>query len=454
MPPETNTPEQHDELLKGIDGLLSKRDATLVSELDTKLAKAQTDARQEVARLAEEHKASLTDLEKMLQASSLDLTDEQAAKVKDIVAERIQAIRTQAKESSGSDKEETADKALDFNFARAAEGSMVDWKGTAKQLPEYKATMEATEKAVQADVDVQGGFAVPAAYMANRLIPALEARTVSLQLGATVIDSLDGAPGEIPRITNVPDAEWVGEVQESSDTDVKFGMLRLNPHGLVSYIPVSRRFLRMSALSSGQSLIEQHMARALSRKADLAALKGDGASGQPRGMYNTTGIGEVDWNSADFAGADQNVSDLADQMIGKLEDNDAYGGRLGWAMSPAVRRKLRTTKDADGRPLFFSTMGMRDAAGGNRTIGAIAGEFYDFPYATTTQLAGGDPGDLILADWETLIFGYFEQLVFDVSEHVLFKKRQLALRAYMEVDMGVQHPEAIAIANNLDATGV
>jgi HK97 family phage major capsid protein len=202
------------------------------------------------------------------------------------------------------------------------------------------------------------------------------------------------------------------------------------------------------------------MVRALARKLDAAVFNGTGATGTPLGMKNTGGINSESWSGFSVGFADQDVTTHLENMIGKLEDADAYMGSLGWAMSPATRRCLMRAVDANNRPLFFSTRGLGSApngeAGAGTGRGPGSGEFYGHPYATSTQLAGGAAGDLIFADFSTVLIGMFSTIIVETSREAgdAFRTNQTLVKAYMEADIGIQHAEAICIANSLDTTTV
>lgn len=314
------------------------------------------------------------------------------------------------------------------------------------------------QRAQSAEVDTAGGFAVPSVHMTNSLIPALEARVIAFALGAQTEDGFQGSPVEWPRIDATPDAQWSGEMESLDDQSFRMGQMKLTPHGLSCLIPLANRLLRLAP--NMRNPIQGMMTRSLGRKLDLAILKGTGANGQPVGMTNTPGINSESWSSFDPGDAStiQNTSNLLDQMIGKIEDADAYEGRMGWAMSPAAKRALLRTKTTEGSPVFFnsklvgSTQNGEAGAGTGR--GPITGEFYGHAYATSTQLAGSTAADLILANWETVMVGYFAPVIIATSTEAgtAFQKNQTWIKAYTEVDVGIQHPAAICIANSFDST--
>jgi HK97 family phage major capsid protein len=431
---------------------LSARDAATETKLKSLVASAVADTGATVAQLAKR----FDDLDAALRRDPTvkafgEQLEKRAGSIADAIGEEYGV--------GGVTEQKLADYGEKFDLSKAIVGHLKRWpKHLQRQWPgEFLLTSMATEKAQQAEVDTAGGFAVPSVHLSNAIIPALEAQSIASLLGATTEDGFAGSPVDIPRFDSTPDAQWVGEIESADDQSFNMGNVRMTPHGLVSLIPLSNRLLRMAP--NLRNPIQGMMVRSLSRKLDLAVLKGTGAGGSPVGMTNTGGIGSESWSG--FEPGDpsnlQNVTTLLENMIGDLEDANAFEGRIGWAMSPAVRRALLRAKGTDGYPVFFNSR-VRGAgtpeAGGGIGRGPLRGEFYGFPYATSTQLAGGTAGDLILANWETVMIGFFQTIVIEASREAgdAFRKNQTYLKAYTEADVGIMHPEAICVANSFNTT--
>lgn len=349
-----------------------------------------------------------------------------------------------------------------FNLVRALAGHMNHWQGHWKKTPEYKVYHQSIEKATvqQADVDILGGFLVPPEFQADRIIPALEAQLVLARLGATFMNDLVGSPWESPKITGTPDATdgWVGEGQSIGFASMTMGQLKMTPHGLAKIVPVTRRLLRQTS-QRASDIVVQHLSRATARSLDLAGLKGTGAAGKPVGVVNNPDIGSVDFSSAVFpteidgsaAEAFQDVTELLEQMIGQLEDNDVMvdDGNVGWAMHPQTKRKLKSAKDLTGKPILFDVMRPQETGGRPMPL------LWSYPFATTTQLAGGSTADFVLGKWEHLLIGSWGPMLLETSTEAgnAFIQHLLLIKSYMEADTGIEHSEAFAIASGFDVSG-
>jgi len=342
-----------------------------------------------------------------------------------------------------------------FNICRALYGHLMKWNTPAlRNGPEYRMVMAGMEKAQQADTDSLGGFLVPSEFNATRLIPALEARVIAIQLGATVIPDIVGSPWESPKVTGTPSAGWVGEGQVIGSTEVPFGQIKMTPHGLSRVVKMTNRLLRQTS-GQAQNIVLEHLARALARALDVAVIKGTGAAGQPVGAINQAGVQSVDWSAVipaaatNYAGSVtlQTVTNALEAMVGKLDDADALdlGGRMGWAMEPSVKRYLRSFKDATGRPVLFDTADPANTTG-SRTL------LWDHPFASSSQLSAGANADLIFANWSTLLIGQWGGVSLDISTEAgdAFTTHSTLVKAYMEADATTEHVEAWCVANGMD----
>lgn len=338
----------------------------------------------------------------------------------------------------------TPEEVRDYRPVWAMIQSKRGWPGTSKDSIEY--LMHQQLRALNASDDAAGGVFVPTEVRNDRFIRPLEAQSIVLQLGATVLGDLSGDPVEIPRETGTPSAAWEGENTPSVETDDDFNQERLTPHRCTGWIRISKRLARMASLDV-QAIITQRLVTALRLKLDIAALKGTGASGQPVGVVTRQGVNAVDWSSA-TGGASQTISGLLEKMDEAIELDNAQHMVTAWgyAMHPATKRKLKSYLDADGRPLYFSAS-VADAGVGRRVM-----LFNDRAFQTSTQLSGGAAGDLILGGWNHLLVGLFGPISMDENDRFeeVWKRNQTAIKVEMEADIGVEHPEAFCIANGFN----
>lgn len=301
---------------------------------------------------------------------------------------------------------------------------------------------EAKKKALDSGTLTAGGAVIPAEYVAQ-IIDVLRPNVAAIQLGAT-ITQFSGNPVEIPRIDTAATAYWTGENAAITASQETFGQVRLTPHELGALIQMSRRSAALSSPGLEQ-IARQDIGLLFARALDLAIFKGTGADSQPLGIINQTGVN-------DFANA-WTVSATIDYagligMIGMVEDDNAMGTRMGWAMHPKIKRAIQKLVATDGRPIFtwdpsVSPSGM-----------TFTPSIVTYPFATTTQLgSGATAGELFFGDFSSIIIGQWGPMVLEASTEAgtAYAAHQLWLKGIMEVDVALRHPESFVFEDGITA---
>jgi HK97 family phage major capsid protein len=143
-------------------------------------------------------------------------------------------------------------------------------------------------KNLNATTAASGGFLVgtdPAS-----IVPALRNRTVVIDLGAQVWESLkDYVP--VPRQENPVVGQWLDERTAATSSDTAFMAAQLKPHRCVGLTTVSKELLNQSSLGV-ENFIRSDFLRIIGVALDQGALVGSGGV-QPLGILNTTGVPSV-----------------------------------------------------------------------------------------------------------------------------------------------------------------
>lgn len=400
------------------------------------------------AHAAEQSKARLDPIQKTLESVDLRL-QEQDRLVKSIA----DAMRHNGGGGLSVGYVPTGDPTKDFSILGAVQESRearsFNPKSWRRECAYRDVVVASTEKALASNVDSAGGFAVPVEYLAG-FIAALRPYTIALEAGARLLPGLSGSPVLWPRVLTHPTPAAVDENATIGTSDPTFGQMSLTPHGMATILQVSNRFLSL-ANPGVESSLRDIIAREMGIKLDLWILKGTGGNGEPRGILNAAGINTLGWTAVapDYGASAQNITDKLDQMIEKLEEDNAYlGNKIAWLMSPAVKRKLRSTKTGDKLPIFNQTGVLGPQ--GPLTVRT----FYEHPYYVSTQLAGGSTADFALVAMDQVVVGQWGTLMIDESREAgtAFEKNQTWIRAWMDVDVGLQHAEAVCAATSLDAS--
>jgi HK97 family phage major capsid protein len=296
-----------------------------------------------------------------------------------------------------------------------------------------------------------GGALVPTQYLAAAFIDALQARSVTEALGATVLDGLVGSPVEIARLASGMTAEWVDENEEKPEDDLSFEKLTLTPHEVAAFGRVSNRLVMMSNPSI-MTLLGNDLTRAIAGAFDIAALRGTGAGAQPVGITNTPGINTHVLAGDVGNGATPTIDDLYD-MLYELEADDADMGRMGWALHPRTFNTLRKQRsDSGAAPGTGQYLLQPDVAAPYR------GTMIGFPFRMTTRLPinltkGGsvDCSELLFGNWEDLLLARWGTLEIRTTQDAgtAFRYNQTWIRASMLGDVGLRHPESFVLSNGV-----
>uniref|UniRef100_A0A7C5EKM9 Phage major capsid protein n=1 Tax=Desulfobacca acetoxidans TaxID=60893 RepID=A0A7C5EKM9_9BACT len=301
--------------------------------------------------------------------------------------------------------------------------------------------------------DSAGGYLVPSQEISD-LIEMLQAQTTVVRAGATVLQDLKGSPVTIPKQTAGATAYWVSEGSAITASDLTFGQVALTPKKVAAMVKLSNELLSLS-LPQAEAVVRQDLAQQLSLAIDLAALRGSGASGQPTGVANTSGINTI---SLGTNGAYLTSLDLFFDMISKLEEDNALRGKLAFICHPKVKaalRKLKTPQysgDTGGEytlpPLVTAILATDQAL--EQAVG--------YPILASTQLptnltkgTSTNCTEIYFGNWADLLIGQWGGLSILASPHAgdAFAKDMTWVRVTMVVDVAVRHPESFCLCSDL-----
>lgn len=356
-----------------------------------------------------------------------------------------------------------------FSFLKAVRGIVTrNWRGaeyerevfrivdemndvSSKEREDFQRALEANDFEIRdmtTSDDILGGFIVPTQVLSDQFIELLRPEIVVEAMGATVLDDLDGAPVEMPKQVGGASANWTPENALISDSDVTLGSVNMTPRQLAAMVKVSSRLLRM-ATPSAETLIRTDMARAIAEKFDLAALRGSGAAGEPLGIANIVGINTV----AIGPNGGRFTLDEADQMRDELANDNALRGQTGYVMHPKVLGRLRRERiaqfngDTGG---FYMNVPMNNAT---------LQESLNDPFKTTTQIpidlgkgTGTNLSEVYFGNWREILLGMWLRLELQASNQAgeAFQRNQVWIKAAMEGDVQVRHPESFCLISDAE----
>jgi len=301
--------------------------------------------------------------------------------------------------------------------------------------------------------DSGGGYLVPSQEIPE-LIEMLQAQTVVVQAGSTVLQNLKSSPVTIPKQTAGATAYWVSEGSAITASDLTFGQVSLTPKKVAALVKLSNELLSLS-LPQAEAVVRQDLVQQLSLAVDLAALRGSGTNGQPTGIANTAGINTIALGNDGLYLSDL---DLFFEMVAKLEMDNALRGKLAFVCHPKVKAALRKLKvpqysgDTGGEytlpPLVTALLATDQAL--EQAIG--------YPIIASTQIptnltkgTSTNCTEIFFGNWADLLIGQWGGLSILASPHAgdAFAKDQTWVRVTMSVDIAVRHPESFCLCNDL-----
>jgi HK97 family phage major capsid protein len=260
-------------------------------------------------------------------------------------------------------------------------------------------------------------------YRAGDFVDVLRNASSVMQAGATMLTGLSGDVA-IPKKLTSANASWIAtEGGDASESEMTVGSIRLTPKTLGAFTDVTRQLLIQSSLDV-ENLIRDDLVQALGLAIDKAGLEGTGASGQPTGILNTTGVNQV----TNFAGANPTFAEVVGLETAIAEDN-ALAGNLAYILPAGMYGALKTTEKAPGTAQFVAD---GQSINGYRSI-------------VSNQATAGN---LYFGNFQDLLIGMFGGLDITVDPYTNSKSGTIRVVALQSVDMAVRHAQSFAFGND------
>jgi len=275
-----------------------------------------------------------------------------------------------------------------------------------------------------------GSNIVPEDYRGDRFIDALISTSILGQVGATVLNGLQGNVA-IPKISTSTAAAFIAEGGSVGNNEPDFAQVTMTPKLLANKVAVTRELMIQSDPSVEQ-LIRNNMVRIFAAKLDNVAIKG-GGSNEPTGILSTAGIGDVS-SGGTSGNANLSYGNVVDIMTEVSQDN-ALLGNLRWVTHPAVVGKLMQTLVASSTD--------------SRMIMPTPDSMLGYPVVQTTQAPSSSPYSLIFGNWSDLYVGFFSALDVLVDPYSSAGTATTNLFFYQDCDIAVAHAESFAAAQDV-----
>ena len=174
-------------------------------------------------------------------------------------------------------------------------------------------------------------------YRGGDFIDALRNASSVMQAGATMLGGLSGDV-KIPKKTTEATAAWIAnEGDAAAETQMIVGNVGLSPKTLGAYTDVTRQLLIQSSLDV-ESLIRDDLTKAMAIAIDKAGLEGTGASGQPTGIENASGVQAITFTDATAPTFAEMI-----EMETEVATENALLGNLSYILPPSMAGVLKGT---------------------------------------------------------------------------------------------------------------
>ena len=258
------------------------------------------------------------------------------------------------------------------------------------------------------------------------------------RLGCTFLTGLNGNIA-IPSHTAATTGYWVAENAAPTESAPTVGQVTGSPKTVGAFVDYSRRLLIQSSIDV-EAFVRADLAAVIGLMIQLGAFNGAGASNEPTGLLNTSGIGSV-------AGGTDGLAPTYAHMVGletAVANANGDVGNLAYVTNTKVRGKLRQTQvfsGTDGKAVWTSQPG-------SQGVGDVLGYDAFCSNSVPSNLVKGSSGAvcsaIMFGNWIDLIifmWGGLDIMLDPYTGSSAGTKRVVALQ---DVDVGVRHTGSFA----------
>ena len=283
-----------------------------------------------------------------------------------------------------------------------------------------------------------GGNTVATEVLGSDFISLLRNAMVLERLGCTFLTGLNGNIA-IPSHTAATTGYWVAENGAPTESAPTVGQVTGSPKTVGAFVDYSRRLLIQSSIDV-EAFVRADLAAVIGLMIQLGAINGAGASNEPTGLLNTSGIGSVPGGTDGLAPAYSHIVGLETAVANANGDV----GNLAFLTNTKVRGKLRQTQE------FASTNGKAvwTSQPGSQGVGDMLGYDALCSNSVPSNLVKGSSGavcsPIMFGNWIDLIifmWGGLDIMLDPYTGSSAGTKRVVALQ---DVDVGVRHTGSFA----------
>jgi len=290
-----------------------------------------------------------------------------------------------------------------------------------------------------------GGNLVATELLGSSFIDLMRNAMVLDRLGVTILNDLSGNIA-IPSQTGAATGYWVAEGSAPTESQQTIGQMPLTPKTVGGFTDYSRRLLLQSSIAV-ELFVRMDLARVLALEAQNGAFNGTGASNQPYGLFNISGIGSVAMGTNGGAP----TYDMYVDMETGVANGNADVGNLAYVTNSKVRGKSRKTQEfasTNGKPVWMT--------GRERGIGEVLG--YD-AYVTNTvpsNLTKGTSSGVCSAaafgNWADFVVGLWGGVDIMLDPYANATSGGKRIIALQDIDFNVRNVGSFVVVKDITTT--
>ena len=315
-----------------------------------------------------------------------------------------------------------SDDKLEDNFLNHDHQNGISFGDIVRGMATGKATPD-VRNSLSEGTDSAGGYTVPAILL-PQLIDKMRAQQTVVRAGARTV-MLDSMKTTIARLDTDPVAGWRNENATVANSDAVFSAVVLQPRSLAVIVQLSMELLEDSI--NLNEAMQRAFSGSFAVELDRVALFGSGTAPEPRGIFNTSGIGSVSMgaNGAALINFDPFID--AWQALADANSPEPTAA----IMAPRTSSKIAKLKDTQNQPMrkppLIETLPMYST-----TSTPI----------TQTQGSSSVASTIIVGDYTQLLFGIRTDLRIQLLRELYAATGQYAFLCHLRADVAVEHPQA------------
>lgn len=290
-------------------------------------------------------------------------------------------------------------------------------------------------------VSSEGGVTVGTNIRPDLWTDLLLPRSAAIALGAKLLLGLTGNL-QLPKKALGTSPGWVSEVGAVGESLAAFGGVTLSPKRAGAYMEVSKQLLIQSSLPMEQ-LLREDLSETLLSEVDRVTLVGTGASNQPRGIVNTSGIGAVVGGTNGALLGWDHVTELEKAVANS--NGIVNPGAMGYAINPNTQTRAKRTPKVAGTDTLMIGEQPIDARGLTQLNGYRCAVSTHLPSNGTKGTSSGVCSTVLFGDFSQAIIGIFGNGVdLVVDPFSLAINGMVRITANLYVDVGVRRANSFA----------